>query len=124
METVEVTGEIIKQCDVPVILKNVDNWPLLKWGLNDWVKNMPDDKLPFRCKPPKSSSEPHWERRCPVKNMSLKSFFDAAEKNPGEWGYFDYKYVHQWLKPDNEIYKVIMEKYFKIQYNVKIIFDL
>lgn len=108
MGSVDVICEIAKRCDVPVILKNVDNWPLMKWSLNDWMENMPEDELPFRCKPSKSSSEPHWERRCPVRKMTLKSFFDEAEKNPHVWGYFDYKYVHQWLKPDNTIYKVII----------------
>lgn len=98
--------ELIKNVQVPIVLKNVCNWPLLKWTLEDWEKQMPPEDLTFRCNPITPTREPCWERNCQTKDLPFKKFIDIAQSDPKDWFYFDYKYVHQWFKADSEFSKV------------------
>lgn len=39
---------LVNNTQYPVLLKNVCNWPLLSWTLNDWSTNIGHLSVPFR----------------------------------------------------------------------------
>lgn len=102
----------IKSSTPLVFRKFVSDWPMCDWSQEKWISVFGNKEIPFRCLTKKFiSDEPCWERRCQLKNLTCKSFFDCLTTSK-EWMYFDYKRLHQWLSSDSELCKEITWKKF------------
>ncbi|XP_041969130.1 HSPB1-associated protein 1 [Aricia agestis] len=101
------------KAEKPVVFRQfILEWPFCKWDEEKWISVFGEKEIPFRCcKKNLLSNEPCWERQCQIKNTTFKRFIESiTSKN--EWMYFDYKYLHQWFKSDNEIFtKLSWEKF-------------
>ncbi|CAH2094512.1 unnamed protein product [Euphydryas editha] len=95
-----------------VFRKFVSDWPMCGWSQEKWTSVFGNKEIPFRCLTKKFiSDEPCWERRCNLRSMTLKTFFDNLTTS-NEWMYFDYKHLHQWFSGDSELCKEITWKKF------------
>ncbi|XP_072929994.1 HSPB1-associated protein 1 [Epargyreus clarus] len=110
--TEDVIRNVTARASVPLIFRQyVSNWAISQWSEDKWCSIFNDKEIPFRCLMKDFvSDEPCWERRCAVKTMTFKDFLQKLDGE--EWMYFDYKYLHQWLPPDNELCKELSWKQF------------
>ncbi|CAG9565348.1 unnamed protein product [Danaus chrysippus] len=105
--------KITAKSSVPIVFrKYIIDWPLCQWDPQKWSSIFGNTKLPFRClRKDFVSDEPCWERRCREKMMTFESFLETINTSR-EWMYFDYKYIHKWIKSDSELWKEISWKQF------------
>lgn len=78
-------------------------WKLFDWSLDQLAEKFQDMKLPFRVGYNKHTAEPQWDVDCSFKVMTLREFLDIAKTSCDEWYYFDYKYIHEWFRDNQEL---------------------
>ncbi|XP_074033062.1 HSPB1 associated protein 1 [Leptinotarsa decemlineata] len=87
----------------PLVFKNYMKWALLNWSLEDWKKNIGNEKMTFRSGLYQSTVEPQWERKSKLFNETFDFFIEQSLTNSTEWFYFDYKYLNDCLKEVNDL---------------------
>lgn len=109
-----VPREFILSLNEPVVFNGmIDDWEIIKWGIEDWAKILGENKqLPFRSGVVNCSPCPLWERKCVSEPMTIKQFQDLQEKSMSQekdkkWHYFDYKYAHEWISEESDFSKLI-----------------
>ncbi|XP_015591215.1 HSPB1-associated protein 1 isoform X2 [Cephus cinctus] len=80
-------------------------WKFLDWNLTELAEKLGDMRLPFRTGFNGRSKEPQWDIKCPTQTMTMQRFLEESYScdRPEKWYYFDYKYMHEWLKDQPEI---------------------
>lgn len=103
----ETFKEIIFELQEPVVFHNIlqdENssfiWQLLQWNISELAQKFGDMKLPFRVGYNAESMNPQWERQCCIETMTFSEFVEKTNSNneKNRWYYFDYKYMHEWMK--------------------------
>ncbi|KAF4531961.1 hypothetical protein B566_EDAN010208 [Ephemera danica] len=100
---------ILEQLKEPTIFNDcIDDWPLLKWTLDEWSFKIGDKPLPFRTGSKKYFNKPQWEGDCGCKNFTIKEFIAQLEDEKSvneQWFYFDYKHMQEWFNENPTILK-------------------
>ncbi|KAK2580118.1 hypothetical protein KPH14_012396 [Odynerus spinipes] len=103
----ETLKQAIFDLQEPVVFHNIlqdakgsFTWQLLQWSLPELATKFGDMELPFRVGYNARSMHPQWERQCHTKTMTFAEFVKQANSNTDKdtWYYFDYKYMHEWVK--------------------------
>ncbi|CAD6231884.1 GSCOCG00001635001-RA-CDS [Cotesia congregata] len=109
--------QIILEINEPILFNGIisndndNNWNKLE--LNNFIKLLGDNKLPFRVGKNKATIEPQWDINCPVQLMTINEFMEISDDNNNEdWYYFDYKYMHEWFNDKPEILEAVDWKLF------------
>lgn len=98
-----VTEDVVLSLKKPVVFHGlIEDWEVLKWGLDGWSTVFGNKEIPFRNGIRNCSSNPLWEGISATKEMALSQFFglhrNSSDRMKGEkWYYFDYKRASEWL---------------------------
>nr|XP_022909778.1 HSPB1-associated protein 1 isoform X1 [Onthophagus taurus] len=99
---------LIENYNQPIVFKNVLNWHILSWRLQDWKNVLKNEIVKYRVGKWTYTENPQWDNKTEIRSSTFNEFLEIDDTE--NWGYCDYKHLVEHFKDVDEIQNCISWK--------------